>query len=177
MLNFQSYNTYRSDSPEKLNTIIYKPEQIFYRLMVKNVSEIMTVKLETIEWGHTSQKAAKMMRDKKISSLVVVDNDGRAVGIVTERDLVRKVCIQDSSSKDFMIKDVMSSPIVTIDSSSSIESAVNTMVTSKLRHLVIAEGSQTMGIISSTNLVNYLNSQIDMDDVNARILSALSEEP
>ena len=112
-----------------------------------------------------------------MSSLVVVDNDGRAVGIVTERDLVRKVCIQDSSSKDFMIKDVMSSPIVTIDSSSSIESAVNTMITSKLRHLVIAEGSQTMGIISSTNLVNYLNSQIDMDDVNARILSALSEEP
>jgi signal-transduction protein with cAMP-binding, CBS, and nucleotidyltransferase domain len=76
-----------------------------------------------------------------------------------------------------MVKDVMSSPIVTIDSSSSIENAVNTMITSKLRHLVVSEGNQTMGIISSTNLINYLNSQIDMDDVNARILSALSEEP
>jgi signal-transduction protein with cAMP-binding, CBS, and nucleotidyltransferase domain len=145
--------------------------------MVNNVSEIMTAKLETIELDHSSQKAAKMMSDKKISSLVVVDDGGRAVGIVTERDLVRKVCAQDSSSKDFMVKDVMSSPIVTIDSSSSIENAVNTMITSKLRHLVVSEGNQTMGIISSTNLINYLNSQIDMDDVNARILSALSEEP
>jgi CBS domain-containing protein len=145
--------------------------------MINNVSDIMTAKLETIELGHSSQKAAKMMTDKKISSLIVVDNGGRAVGIVTERDLVRKVCSQDSSSKDFLVKDVMSSPIVTIDSSSSIENAVNTMITSKLRHLIVSEGNQTMGIISSTNLINYLNSQIDMDDVNARILSALSEEP
>ena len=50
----------------------------------------MTVKIETIELDHFFQKVAKTMKNEKISSLVVVDNDGRAFGIVTERDSDKK---------------------------------------------------------------------------------------
>jgi signal-transduction protein with cAMP-binding, CBS, and nucleotidyltransferase domain len=146
-------------------------------MMVKSVSEIMTVKIETIGLEETAQMAAKRMKDKNVSSLVVVDRNDQAIGIVTERDLVREVCIQDASSSEFIIQHIMSSPIVTIDPNSSIETAASVMLQNKVRHLVVVNGSKTTGIITSSNFINYLNGQLDLNDVNARILAALSEEP
>ena len=68
----------------------------------KSVGEIMTKKLETIAISNSAQEAAKKMRDKNVSSLLVIDNNNnnnsRPIGIVTERDLVRKVCVNDASS-------------------------------------------------------------------------------
>jgi signal-transduction protein with cAMP-binding, CBS, and nucleotidyltransferase domain len=77
----------------------------------KSIGEVMTKKLETIEMSNSAQEAAKKMRDKNVSSLLVVDNsnDGKPMGIVTERDLVRKVCINDASSKHTMIQGITSS--------------------------------------------------------------------
>jgi len=145
--------------------------------MVKSVSEIMTTRIETIGLEDNAQEAAKKMNHKNVSSLVVVDKDDQAVGIVTERDLVREVCVQDASSNQHIIKNIMSSPIVTIDPNSSVETAANVMMQNKVRHLVVVNEKKTLGIITATNFVNYLNQHLDLDDVNARILSALSEEP
>jgi len=75
--------------------------------MVKSVSEIMTVKIETIGLEETAQMAAKRMKDKNVSSLVVIDRNDQAMGIVTERDLVREVCIQDASSSELIIQQIM----------------------------------------------------------------------
>ncbi|MGA9908739.1 MAG: CBS domain-containing protein, partial [Nitrososphaeraceae archaeon] len=68
-------------------------------------------------------------------------------------------------------------PIVTIDPNSSIETAASVMLQNKVRHLVVVNGSKTAGLITSSNFINYLNGQLDLNDVNARILAALSEEP
>ena len=64
--------------------------------MSKSVSEIMTPKIETIGLEDTAQTAAKKMKGNNIGSLIVVDRNGQAVGIVTERDLVRQVCCRDA---------------------------------------------------------------------------------
>ena len=79
----------------------------------------MTKKLETIKSSSSAQEAAKKMRDKNVSSLLVTDNrnNNRPIGIVTERDLSRKVCVNDASSKNTILQDIISSPLVTIDSS------------------------------------------------------------
>ena len=145
--------------------------------MVKSIAEIMTTRIETIGLEDNAQEAARKMKHKNVSSLVVVDNNDQAVGIVTERDLVREVCVQDASSNQHIIKNIMSSPIVTIDPNSSVETAANVMMQNKVRHLVVVNEKKTLGIITATNFVNYLNQHLDLDDVNARILSALSEEP
>jgi signal-transduction protein with cAMP-binding, CBS, and nucleotidyltransferase domain len=137
----------------------------------------MTTKIETIGLEDNAQEAARKMKHKNVSSLVVVDKNDQAVGIVTERDIVREVCVQDASSNQHIIKNIMSSPIVTIDPNSSVETAANVMMQNKVRHLVIVNEKKTVGIITATNFVNYLNQHLDLDDVNARILSALSEEP
>ena len=63
--------------------------------MNMTISDIMRKKLETIEELASVQEAAKKMKDKNVSSLIVVDGEGKPQGLVTERDLARKVCIND----------------------------------------------------------------------------------
>jgi signal-transduction protein with cAMP-binding, CBS, and nucleotidyltransferase domain len=65
-----------------------------------SVGQLMNDKLETINISNSAQKASKKMRDKNISSLVVIDNYNKAAGIVTERGLVRKVCVSDACSSN-----------------------------------------------------------------------------
>ena len=89
--------------------------------MTQSIAEIMTEKLETIVITGSAQDAAKKMSDKDVSSLVVTDNNNKPVGIITERDLVRKVSVKDVNSSNVLIKDILSSPLVTIDSKLTIE--------------------------------------------------------
>jgi CBS domain-containing protein len=60
--------------------------------MATTIRDIMRIGIETIEDTASAQQAAKKMKDKNVSSLVVVDENGKAKGIVSERDLVTKVC-------------------------------------------------------------------------------------
>ncbi|MGA9170314.1 MAG: CBS domain-containing protein, partial [Nitrososphaeraceae archaeon] len=74
----------------------------------------MSKKIETIEEMASVQEAAKKMKDKNVSSLVVIDVNGKLKGLVTERDLVRKVCINDVRTSTVTNKEIMSSPLITI---------------------------------------------------------------
>jgi CBS domain-containing protein len=145
--------------------------------MTTSIAEIMTEKLETIIISSSSQDAAKKMRDKDVSSLVVTDNDKKPIGILTERDLVRKVCTNDIHSRDVLIKDILSSPLLTIDSKLSLEAAANTMIQNKVRHLLVVDNNidRPIGIITATDFASYLKENLDMDEVNAKILESLKE--
>ena len=83
----------------------------------------MSEKLERISTISSAQEASKKMRDKNVSSLVVIEaNNNKPMGIVTERDLVRKACVRDIGAGNIPIKDIMSTlPLVAIDSRSTVE--------------------------------------------------------
>ena len=92
------------------------------------------------------------MNDKAISSLVVIDDNDTAIGMVTDRDLVSRICVHDASSKHTMVQHIMSSSIVTIDANSQIEVAADIMLQNKVRHLLVVRDNDTsrpVGIISS----------------------------
>jgi CBS domain-containing protein len=74
---------------------MFKTKQGLCILMIMSVADIMKKKLETIEEVASIQETAKKMKEKNVSSLVVVDANGRLQGLVTERDLARKVCINN----------------------------------------------------------------------------------
>jgi len=155
----------------------YKNRYLMLIVMPKNVSEIMTVKIETIGLEDTAQAAARKMK-KNVSSLVVMDGNDQAVGIVTERDLVTQVCCREASSNEYVIRHIMSSPVATIDPDSTVETAASLMKQNKVKHLVVVDENKTVGIITSSNLIKYLDGQLELDDVNAKILAtAFSEEP
>ena len=147
------------------------------------VGELMTEKLETIDSSSTAQQASKKMEDNKIGSLVVVDkknNGNKPIGIITERDLVRKICVSDANSNEILVKDIMSSPLVTIDSTSSVEVAADMMAQNKVRHLLVVEESNTennkddykttkpLGIITPSDFVGYLKENLKIDTQQLR---------
>jgi len=157
-----------------------------------SIGGLMTERLKTIESSSTAQEASKKMRDNNISSLVVVDNknNNKPIGIVTERDLVRTVCVNDANSSKMLIKNIMSSPLVTIDSRSSVEVAADIMTQNKVRHLLVVEENpdttnskddncnitRPLGIITPSDFVGYLKENLNIDDVNAKILESLKEQ-
>ena len=142
----------------------------------------MTKKLETIAISNSAQEAAKKMRDKNVSSLLVIDNNNnnnsKPIGIVTERDLVRKVCVNDASSKHTIIQDVTSSPLITIDAISSVEVAADVMIQNNVRHLLVVEDNDVnkpLGIITPGDFTDYLKENLNIDDVNAKIIESIKE--
>ena len=74
------------------------------------VHRLMNEKLEKIIVNRTAQEAAHKMGDVNTSSLVVTDLTDKPIGIITERDLVRRVVANDANSKTVLIKDIMASP-------------------------------------------------------------------
>ena len=145
-------------------------------MVATTVRHVIRKKLETIGPSSTAQEAAKRMRSKKISSLVVIERGDAPVGIVTERDLVRQVCSKDISSDSVLIQEIMSSPIVTIDVNASIEQAADKMIQNKVRHLLIVDDGRIYGIITPSDFTIYLTENLNMDEVNARILQSLKED-
>jgi CBS domain-containing protein len=140
------------------------------------VGQLMTERLETISPSDTAQEAAKKMRDKKVSSLVVTDVEDKSIGIVTERDLVRQVCTKVIKSNDVIVHHIMSSPLATIDANSSVEVAADIMIQNKVRHLLVVDENKVLGIITPSDFTGYLKEKLNLDDVNARILQSLKED-
>ena len=142
------------------------------------IHEIMSNKLQTIEESSSVQDAAKKMREKTISSLVVVNSSNKPVGIITERDMVRKICANDSSSKKTNVKDILSDVLVTTDALSEVGVAADLMIQNKVRHLLVVEEDdikKPLGIIIPTDFAGYLKENLNMDIVNAKIIESLKE--
>ncbi|MCC2648513.1 MAG: hypothetical protein K0R16_1316 [Nitrososphaeraceae archaeon] len=155
---------------------------IFYFSMATIlVGELMTQKLETIGTSSSSQEASKKMKDNNVSSLIVIDDsNNKPTGIVTERDLVRKVCVNyRSSSKNMLIKNIMSSPLVTIDARLPVEAAADVMIQNKVRHLLVVEDNdinRPLGIVTPTDFIGYLKENLNVNEGNAKILESLRGE-
>jgi CBS domain-containing protein len=144
-----------------------------------SVGEIMNERIETIGILNTAQDAAMKMADKNVSSLVVLDDDdGKAVGILTERDLVRRVCTKNIPSSSVTIQNTISSPIKTIAPDTPIDDVADIMIRNKIRHIVVAdENREPIGIVSATDIVAFVreNSKA-MAQVTREVLEALEKE-
>ena len=153
--------------------------RFYFSMATIFVGELMTQKLETIGILSSAQEASKKMRDNNVSSLVVIDDsNNKPTGIVTERDLVRKVCVNDTSSNSssMLIKNIMSSPLITIDSRLPVEAAADVMIQNKVRHLLVVENNdinRPLGIVTPTDFVAYLKENLNVNEANAKILESL----
>ncbi len=124
------------------------------------VRDLMRKNPYTVAESASIQDTARIMNDKKVSSLVILDEDNNPVGLVTERDLVRKVCINDLPTNRVTNKEIMSSPLITIDSESSATTATDLMLKNNVRHLLVIDNeskdnNQPIGIITPLDLVRY----------------------
>lgn len=126
---------------------------------MSTIGEIMTKKLEKISITASAQEAAKAMTDRNVSSLVVTDMNDKAIGIVTEQNLVRRVVANDVSSGKLNIQKIMFSPPVTIDANSSVEVGADIMIENKVKHLLVVENedlNKPLGIITINDFLGYV---------------------
>ena len=132
-----------------------------------SIGEIMTQKLEKINASASAQEAAKKMTDKNVSSLLVTDTNDDPIGIVTERNLVRRVIANNASSSSVNVQKIMFSPPVTIDANSSVEVAGDIMSQNKVKHLLVVENedlNKPLGIITTTDFAGYLKEKLNIED-------------
>ena len=129
-------------------------------MMTITVGDLMRKKVDTIEETASIQETAKKMKDKKVSSLLVLDIDGKPIGLVTERDLVRKACINDVRTSEVTNQGIMSSPLITIDSNSSPSTAADMMLRNNVRHLLVIDDKSVdigkhIGMITPLDFTKY----------------------
>jgi signal-transduction protein with cAMP-binding, CBS, and nucleotidyltransferase domain len=136
---------------------------------VSAVSEIMssedTVTI-TSESGNTARDVAEIMVKKMISSVIVIDKKTQPVGIITEKDLVRRVCLKDISASRFAVEEIMSSPLITIMAYDSVDTASRIMTQNQIKHLVVLEeDNRICGLLSVTDITKHL-AKILLNDYN-----------
>ena len=145
--------------------------------MATTLRDIMRKRLETIDDSASVQDAAKKMKDKDVSSLIVVDREGKPQGLITERDLVTKVCINDTFTSAITNQQIMSVPLITINSTSSPAIAADTMLRYNVRHLLVIDDNKTseksdqkhlVGIITPLDFARYEefpNDEVGKDEI------------
>jgi CBS domain-containing protein len=139
--------------------------------MTMTVSDIMRKKLETIEDTASVQKTAEKMKERNVSSLVVVDKNGKPLGLVSERDLVRKVCVNRLPTTEVINKEIMSSPLITVTADSSTSVAADMMLQHNVRHLLVVEKNnldRPIGIVTPLDFTRhqeYTNVSEDKDAI------------
>lgn len=116
------------------------------------LTQIMQTKFKTIDQGATVKEAAKRMTTQKIGSLLV-EKQKKIIGIVTERDLVRKVVAKSGNAAKVKVERIMSKPLLTIESTRSIHDAQDMMADKRIRHLGVTLGGQLVGLVSVRDLL------------------------
>lgn len=99
--------------------------------------------------------AIKLMAEKGVGALVVMD-DSKVVGIISERDYARKVILMGHSSRETQIKDIMTTRVVYARPDQSVEECMALMTDKHIRHLPIMEGEKLVGVISIGDLVKSI---------------------
>ena len=122
------------------------------------ISDILSHKGSSV-WSISPEatvlEAVQMMADKNVGALLVTDN-GRLVGIVSERDYTRKVVIKGKSSKTTAVKEILSSQVIHVTPEHTVQECLRLMTDHHFRHLPVLEGDQIAGIVSIGDLVNWI---------------------
>jgi CBS domain-containing protein len=96
--------------------------------------------------------AIRVMAEKHVGALLVVDN-GRLVGIISERDYARKVVLKGRSSDSTPVRDIMTTPVLTIGPEDTVDDAMRLMTERRIRHLPVLRAGNLVGIVSIGDLV------------------------
>lgn len=103
----------------------------------------------------TVYQALEVMFEKNIGAVLIIDN-GKFMGIFTERHYARKLALRGKSSKETLIGEIMTEQPVTVTCETSIEECMQIMTAKKIRHLPVMENGKLVGLISVGDVVKYI---------------------
>jgi CBS domain-containing protein len=130
---------------------------------MQTVEEILETKGKDV-WavgpGATAYEALEIMADKNVGALMVVE-EGRPVGIFSERDYARKVILKGKSSKDTTVGELMTREMVCVNGHSTVNECMALMTAKKSRHLPVVEDGRLRGIVSIGDIVGEIITNLD----------------
>jgi CBS domain-containing protein len=103
----------------------------------------------------TVYDALRMMADKDVGALLVVENE-KLVGIISERDYARKIILVGKTSRDTLVREIMSSKLFTIHPEQTVEEAMELMTNHHVRHLPVVIENKVLGVISIGDVVKNI---------------------
>lgn len=122
----------------------------------------MTKEIHSVVIQATVREAAQVMADDHhLEGYVIILEDGKPIGIVTEQDIVNKVIAQDRDPSKLKVSDIMSTPLITIDPDTDLLQAAKVMRERAIRKLVVTRGNIIYGLITAKNIANHAGNYVD----------------
>lgn len=121
---------------------------------IKNVSEIMNKSIISVEKDDTIKMAVKKMVHGDFGAVIVAEKD-KPVGMLTERDIL-KYLANERMDLENKVELIMSTPLISVDTSTSLDKAADIMLTNNIRRLMITEKDKYVGIISQRELQRFI---------------------
>lgn len=121
----------------------------------KKVRDVMSSPVVSVLPTDSVFEAASKMMSHGVGA-VVIESGGKPEGIVTERDLIRRVLMEGKDPKKVACREIMSKPLITIDPEASILKAITLMKEKEIRRIVVVKGGRTVGIVTEKELIRNL---------------------
>jgi signal-transduction protein with cAMP-binding, CBS, and nucleotidyltransferase domain len=139
------------------------------RMLVKDA---MSSPVVTTDEEAPSNKVARLMDENKVGAVVVTNKEGKPLGIITEKDLVIRVLSKNITPSTVKAKDIMTSPLVTIEPEATISEAARKMSSMNIRRLGVLYKGNLAGLVSSKDILSVMPELIEIIQERNRIESA-----
>ena len=126
--------------------------------LVDTISSVLRQKsgdIYHVSPGHSVYDAIEMMADKHVGALLVIA-DGRLVGVISERDYARKVILKGKASKQTLVEEIMTSPVVYVSPQHTVDECMALMTEKRVRHLPVCHDDRVVAMISIGDLVKWI---------------------
>lgn len=140
------------------------------------IRDVMSSPVITVDEKATVNEVARLMEQHKLGCIVVTGGDEKPLGIITERDLVARVLAKNSKPSKMTAKEVMTSPLITIDPEETLSEAARRMSHLNIRRLGVVYRGHLVGIVSSKDILAVTPELIEIIQEKAKIEGAATEE-
>jgi len=125
------------------------------------VRDVMVREVITVNEDSTVKEAVDVMNEFQIGSLIVLEK-GKAKGIVTERDFLRRVTAEAKDIMNTKVKEIMTTPLVVVEPGTDLEEAMKLMFKNKIKKLAVVDSNKLVGIVTLTDIARFQPQMIRM---------------
>ncbi len=136
------------------------------------IQDVMSINPIIIKKGYTVSKAARLMKEANVGSLLVLEDDGSLFGIITEMDIVFKMVAEGSDPDEIKVEDIMSHPVHSIEGTMPLRKAAKVMAELNVRHLPVTKEGDLIGMLTENDIIELSPALLDITREYSRISSS-----